>query len=945
MKVNILGPVEVWADDRPVPLPRRQQRLIVGVLALECNRWVPVQRLIDLVWGADPPAAVRGILQSRISQLRAALAGSDQRQPIIAASGVYQLRVEASEVDAHQFTALLEQARSAQTIQQRRTALRGALDLWRGPVMAGLPTPANSAGLGQSLESARLTATESLLEIELELGHHHQVADTAAQAAIEHPGRERLTGQAMLALHRSGRTAEALGVYTSAQRWLRDELGVDPGADLQRLHLELLRGNGDPVIGEAPAGPPPSGSQRFAPAVPKLLPATLVDFTGRQAYQDQIHTALTPVGDSTPVVALVGAGGIGKTTLVIHVAHGLRGVYVDGQLYADLGAFALEGPAHPLDVLRRFLQALGVDSLSIPASLTECADLYRNTLADRRVLVILDNATSDDQIAPLVPGEPTCAVLVTSRSRIGATVGATTVELDAFTAGEAAQLLTRMVGHRRVAQEPDAVTALCQLCDQLPLAVRIAGAKLAAKPHWPVTKLVGLLGDEGGRLAHLHHGRLGVAATLSLSYTSLPPPAQRLLRLIGYFGQNEVPIWAGAALADVAVPAAEQLLETLFDAQLIEVTEADSGGYPRYRCHDLIRLYANERALAEETSEELDHARSRGLGVWLFLVDEAHARLSGDRFTKASDTSVRYPLEEPVVAQVLADPLGWFTVHWSSIASLVAQPHDPTFRWELAFGSSRLFQACRLFGSWRQMLDSVLPDVAANGDRRGEAALRYQFGSLLIETVEYRAGLRELERSLALYRAVGDEHDWARVSVMMGAVEREIGHTAASAQRLHAAVEVFRAVGDASAEAWALSQLALLSLGDGDYHRADQLADQSVAAGIRSGDRLSWAQGLRTQARVRTGQGRFDEAMAALDQVAEFCRAIADTSGEATCLRELGVIYRGVGDVDRARSTLEHALQLVHQPVPTFAENQIRKVLETLPAQPDQQPITLAIDR
>jgi transcriptional regulator with XRE-family HTH domain len=418
-------------------------------------------------------------------------------------------------------------------------------------------------------------------------------------------------------------------------------------------------------------------------AAPSLLPLAVPDFTGREAEVAHVHGLLTAGGDQGPdaivISAVAGKPGIGKTTLAVQVAHRLRtaGSFPGGQLYVNLQG-AQTQPKNPGDVLARFLRALGMDGTSIPDDLEERAEHYRTLLADRQMLVVLDNAANEAQVRPLLPGSPTCGVLVTSRRRLSGLEGARLLDLDVLPTAAAAELLARVAGPDRVAAEPAAAAAIVSSCGRLPLAIRIAGARLAARPGWSLVRLAERLADEHRRLDELAAGDLEVRASIALSYRALPGLERRVFRRLGLLEAPDFTAWVPAALLDLPPAQGEELLDRLADAQLLEIAGEDAAGQLRYRFHDLLRVYARERALADEQPADRTAALARALGGWLALAETIDRRLPSPSFGVAHGATVRWPSPRTKVgaengAPLAADPLAWFEAERVALVTAVDQ--------------------------------------------------------------------------------------------------------------------------------------------------------------------------------------------------------------------------------------------------------------------------------
>lgn len=945
MDVRVLGPVEAWKDGRKLHLPRRQQRLILGVLSIEANRPISADRLIGVLWGYQPPDRARAVLHTRVSELRAAIGNlipTTEQPQLITGSGSYTLQMNPDAVDANRFRNLSRSWREAPSREAARRMLREAVGLWRGPLFGGHPSDGTYDSLARGWESMRLTAHEDLFSLELKLDNHQDVVDEVVELSKAHPERERLMGQAMLALHRAGRTSQSLREYDQWRRWLRDELGADPGPEVTKLYLDILSSNpsllvpgeSKPAVFEAEPADDLPEPQRFTTATPRLLPPDIADFTGRSDHLTWISSRLGErAAKAAVIVAIVGRGGIGKTALAVHVGHRERQAFPDGQLFMDLGGHAGDDAIRPFEVLGRFLRSLGVDGSAIPKSLEERSELYRDLLSERRVLVVLDNAASDEQVLPVIPGGSTCAVILTSRQRLGATIGAQTIGLEVFEPEQAVALLERMLGAARVSAEPEAVAELCDQCGHLPLAIRIVGAKLANKPHWSISKLVGLLANERNRLAYFAHGHLDVGATISFSYSGLTPAARRLLCLLGDLNLADTPVWLAAALLDIATADAEELLEQLFDAQLADVSGQDVGGSPRYRCHDLVRLFARDRALAEEPPAELQAARGRAYGAWLYVADVCYRAIYGGPYQNIQGTTKRWPVEDHVLSTIAADPLRWFDIEWRSIAVMVALAgvhKDHEFSWELACTTSPMFQMRRQFDAWHDILRTALSTTQRVGDVRGEAALRYRLGWVLTDLTELEQARQEFYTSADLFEQAGDRHGRATVGAYLGMIERLLGDDDRALQLYQQAQGVLHDVSDHGGEAFTLRAIGQIHTQRKSYSEADTHLARALAIYRACGARQGEAQVSFWQSMLRLDEGRHEEALSGFEAALAICRAVGDRPGEAQCLRGLGLIQQRQGNIDRARATLSEALLLVRQPRSTSLEVHIRAALDQL---------------
>jgi len=617
VEFRILGFLEISGDRGPLELGAPRQQIVLATLLLSANRVVSIDRLIDAIYGDRRPQTARSQAQISISALRRTLTANGGGSLIGTHPQGYILTVGSGQLDSQRFTELVAAARADRDTGHPGQAVanyREALRLWQGPALTGIDSPFVRLAASH-LDEQRISSNEDRIKLELEMGRHRELVGELTELAEEFPLRERLRGQLMLALYRCGRRADALQVYRDGRRVLIDELGMEPDKRLQRLEQAIL--TSDPVLDRI-GGPPRSQPARHL--VPRLLPADTADFTGRE---EQVEKArrhlLATAGDQTrmavPIVALGGQGGVGKTSIAVHAAHGLASHFPDGQLFADLhgNSRALT----PMEVLGRFLRAFGLPGSQIPDALEERAEVYRGLLSGRKVLVLLDDAASEAQVAPLLPGGATAAVLITSRRRLAGLAGAALVDVGVFDASGSVELFTRIAGLRRVTLEPRATAQITEMCGHLPLALRIVGARLSARPHWSIQQMADRLSDETRRLDELRYGDMVLRASIALSYEGVSRRARRLLRRLAILDAPLISGWAAAALLDEPFSSAQDLLDELVGAHLIEIAD------DRYFFRDLIRLFARERLAAEESAASRKAVNSvgcRGLSSPLYWV-------------------------------------------------------------------------------------------------------------------------------------------------------------------------------------------------------------------------------------------------------------------------------------------------------------------------------------
>lgn len=621
LRFSVLGPVRAWRGADSLPTGSPQQRALLAALLLREGRTATAGELIDALWGEEPPSQALAAVRTYASRLRKVL----DPDVLVSESGGYAIRsLGDGALDlavAQELATDAEKAKNSGDLCHARSLLNKTLNLWDGEPLASVPGPYAETQRAR-LEEWRLQLLESRLDMDLEQGCHAEAVSELTALTAAHPLRERFRELLMLALYRSGRQAEALAVYADTRRLLADELGVDPRPGLKELQQRILQA--DPNLAEPSA---PVAEPAAAPVRPAQLPATVSDFTGRAAFVSELGDVLASAeGRVMAVSALAGIGGVGKTTLAVHVAHQARGAFPDGQLYVDLQGAGARA-AEPETVLGAFLRALGAADSSIPDSLEERAALFRSMLDGRRVLVLLDNARDAAQVRPLLPGTEGCAALITSRMRMVDLVGAHLVDLDVMSPEEALQLFTKIVGAERVAAERESALDVVAACGFLPLAIRIAASRLAARRTWTVSVLAAKLADERRRLDELQAGDLAVKATFELGYGSWSRPrpapsacwASRTARTSRWRQRRRYWTSPSRPPRTCSNPSSTPLLE--------------SAAPGRYRYHDLVRLYA--RACAERDEQppsERAAAMSRLLDFYLATAAGVYAiERPGDR--------------------------------------------------------------------------------------------------------------------------------------------------------------------------------------------------------------------------------------------------------------------------------------------------------------------------
>ncbi|MEV6169313.1 BTAD domain-containing putative transcriptional regulator [Streptomyces sp. NPDC051954] len=862
LRFSVLGPVRAWRGGEPLTTGSPQQRALLAALLLRDGRTATAAELIDAVWGEESPSQALAALRTYASRLRKVL----NPEVLVSESGGYAIRgLPEGSLDlavAQDLATEAEKARSAGDLCHARDVLGRALALWDGEVLAGVPGPYAEAQRVR-LEEWRLQLLESRLDMDLEQGCHAEAVSELTALTAEHPLRERLRELLMLALYRSGRQAEALAVYADTRRLLAEELGVDPRPGLRELQQRILQA--DPGLAEpsAPAAEPP-----VVPVRPAQLPATVPDFTGRVSFVSELSEVLASAeGRVMAVSALAGIGGVGKTTLAVHVAHQARASFPDGQLYVDLQGAGARA-AEPETVLGSFLRALGTADSAIPDSLEERSALYRSVLDGRRVLVLLDNAHDAAQVRPLLPGTEGCAALVTSRVRMVDLAGAHLVDLDVMSPEEALSLFTKIVGEERVASEREAALDVVAACGFLPLAIRIAASRLAARRTWTVSVLAAKLADERRRLDELQAGDLAVKATFELGYGALEPAQARAFRLLGLPDGPDISLAAAAAVLDLPVEEAEDLLESLVDTSLLE-----SAAPGRYRYHDLVRLYARACAERDERpSSERGAALSRLLDFYLATAAGVYAiERPGDRLVDHLEVTNHPGLgfDDRHEAQ------DWL---YSEAHALLAFTRQCT-------GDAVLRRAVDLLWAAKDLAESganskQYEDVACTLKGAADRAEDPQALSRALTTLtnvhlvagRFSEADEEARRAMELAHIVDDLAPKCWAANDRGIIALYQNRYADGEAYLRQAIDSFRQDENLAGEASALCNLSRIHLALGRVGSAVELAQQGITIYDRLGHTLRGANGRYALGMALTGQGGLTAAVDRLTEALEVFR-------------------------------------------------------------------------
>jgi DNA-binding SARP family transcriptional activator/Flp pilus assembly protein TadD len=969
-RIAVLGPVRAWIGDRELTPGPPAQRAVLALLAMALPRPVSREELVDALWGDSAPLSAANVVQTHVKHLRRILEPDRRvRGPsrwLVTVGAGYALRIPVDSVDIGRFRRLASAAAGALRAGAPAEAtdlLGAALDLWSGAPLADVPTLAEYPVV-RSLAAEWRTALIRYADTLADLGRTGTALPLLVDAVETHPLDEELRARLVDAYRIAGQRAEAFAAYEVGRRALAAELGVSPGAALAAAHVALLPTQQTPAAGSASRAPATARNASRAPAtarnasrapataghraraVPAQLPADVVSFVGRAAELATLDR-LRGAGTAPTIAAICGTAGVGKTALAVHWAHRVRREFPDGQLYVDLRGYDLTRPVSPAQALAGFLEALGVPSTRIPLDPDDRATRFRTAVADLRILVVLDNAASVEQVRPLLPGSPSCRVLVTSRDSLAGLVarhGAVRVEVPLLPADDAIALLRLLVG-ARVDAEPGPAVALAEQCARLPLALRVAAELVSTRPDNDLAALVTELADRVRRLAALDAGgdaRSDMRVVFSWSLQHLPDPAGQLFRLLGRHPGPDVDSYAAAALAGTDLLGARRLLAALARAYLVEPVG------DRYTMHDLLRAFAAE--LTVDAPAGADTAMDRLYDFYLAascramdvlypadraqrpaapapatplppLSDAAAARswLDEERATLAAACGYAAAGERPDRAVRLAAILHRHLEGGHPIEALAIQRDallaadrcgDETAR---VRALTDLGVTYRLLGRYDEAADHLQQAARlaqAHGDLAGEARVRSNLGILDERRGRHTDAASQHRKALQLQRAVGDRYGEAAALTNLGTVYIPPPHQERAARYLRRAVLLFRELGDRAGTATALTNLADACIEMGHYPRAAEHLAEALALFRALGHRYGEAVALANLGAVQTHLGRFDLAATHLREALDAFREDGNRYGEASALNGLGAALHGMGRQEEASARHTEALTI-----------------------------------
>ncbi|MFC6023766.1 BTAD domain-containing putative transcriptional regulator [Plantactinospora solaniradicis] len=883
MDFLLLGPFEARFDGQKVPLGRRRERCLLALLLLEANRLVPTDRLIALLWDKEPPATARRTIHAHAARLRSALRPYPTAPRVVSKQVGYLVDVPPSSVDTHRFRALVERASNIGDAGDRAALYRDALNLWRGPLMADVASAALRERVGRPLDELRLRTLESLLGGELEQGRHREVLPDLADAVATHPENEQLTALYMLALHRSGRTIEAGKHYTRFRRHLVQASGIEPSRKLGDLHAAILRADpalllAHPAVATPAPGPPPRRSTTST----HTMPDPISDFVGRTkelAALDRLAERARP----GPALGTVhGVGGVGKTALVLHWAHTTAASFPDGAVYVDLYGHVAPGPISPEKGLRLVLRHLGLTDDRLPDDAEELAAVYHATVTGRRLL-ILDNVPAAAHVRAALPVDSNVTVIAVSREALpGLSVHdrARQIRLEPMPVDDAMHLLTAVSGVRPPNPSTGPLAELARLCDGIPLALRIIGCRLADDPRLEPEAIVAELAPEDKRLATLEidDEDRGMRGVFDSSYRRLDADLARLFRLLGALPVVAVNPFCAAAAAALPAPDARRLLHSLSRRQL-----AAPGADGDYRMHELVRLFARERAFAEESVEDLSAAVRRAADWYLDTAFHAYPLLSPRRAGRA-EPDLAHPPAQPLRFTSREAALVWFGAERDNLVTLIRDLGRRGWHRsaaELAGSLFAFYHQHRLWRDWVETYSCAQESARLWGDWYAESRILVGLGVAYKQLGRYEQAAEAYQQALDIAVAAGDVLSTGPILVNLGGLCNTVGRPQDARRHLQAALALPGYADDSRYSPVLWLNLTHLYFNQGEFEQAAECVRSGLAAAGASGDVHTTAYLNHWAGELSLRQRRFDLAAESAAAEIEIAQAAHDPLRQA----------------------------------------------------------------
>ena len=906
-------------DDRTLSLTSSRQRALLGTLALSAGRLVSVDALARYVWGEELPERIRGSLQTYVMRLRRQLG----EEVVVTEPDGYRLAVDPRAVDALRFLRLLDAAAEHGDPESERRMLAEAIELWGGAPLEGVGSPALTEDWAPLLTERYLFAAERRIDLDAGIVPDSELAAELTDLVAQHPLRESLWERLVRVLARSGRRAEALARYAKLRELLAEELGVEPGARLRGLHVELLSSDVEQEQQPAPV----------AVQVPRQLPFDVAAFTGRDAEIVQLDGFLAgQQGGFTSIAVIEGTAGVGKTSLAVHWSHRVRDRFPDGQLFLDLRGHSAGTPVTPDAALARILRSVGVLADGIPSTVEERSAMLRSRLAGARMLILLDNAHDANQVRPLLPGSGNL-VVVTSRNQLRGLVareGAKRLALRSFDKRDATALLAGSVGYARLQAEPEAVEELAELCGRLPLALALAGERASRFSDLSIAGIVDELRDQRVRLDALRDPQdagTDLRAAFSWSYNALRPAAARLFRLLSLHPGVDISLPAAAVLGDTTVREARELLDQLASAHLLNQPRAD-----RYQFHDLLRVYAVERVELEHAEPEREASLRRLLDWYLRTVAEANNWVRPDLLT-----------EDVVVPESGGPEMSfsdhdatttWYVAERANLVALVsaAERHGwATHAWSLAWLLRGLFAERHDQDEWVGTAAAAVRATRSAGDLLGLQYAANNLGSAHLRGWRSDEALAALEEARKVsVETGGSVVTVAILSNLAGSYYLGKEYEKAYQHGLEAA-HTARATGQTPYIPHALLNVCASCIGMGKFDEAVEHGLAAYDAFHEQGDRYHSALALDNLGEALTGSGRYAEAQEKFEYAMALLGELGADHATIDVLINMGRLKAGLSQYVEAATHWAEALD-VSQRLGDPRTADIRALLATLPA-------------
>lgn len=930
LTIGLLGPLQVSVCGEPVRATSSSLRTLLVVIALEAGSPVPVDRLVAALWDGDLPEHPRRTVQTHLTRLRQLLGA----EYFSTGSGGYELRVTEDNVDALRFLRLLKTAGDAAHPSLERADLNAALGLWRGYPFDDLSSQW-AVRTREGLVERYLAAVERLADLDIAEGRYGEMIPRLQELARLHPLRESLWVRLLTALNLGGRQAEALAHFERVRRHLADELGTDPGPELQLVYADLLAGSSPRTADEVDR----RVASQPARVVPAQLPADIPGFTGRADHLERLDTVLPEIdgvaaAERSAVVTMVaigGAAGVGKTALAVHWAHRVADRFPEGQLYLNLHGYGPGAPLEPLRALAVQLLGLGVEPARIPADTETAAGLYRSLLVGQRILVVLDNVRDAEQIRALLPGSPTCVVLITSRDRlIGmvATHGVHQLTMDMLSPKESIDLLSWVLGRGRVAAESEAAAGLAQVCGFLPLALRIAAANLTHRPEQLIADYVAGLraSDPLDDLAVDGDPQAAVRLAFDASYRQLPAEVRSLFRLLGIAPGTQISAAAAAALIGRDLRQTERMLRVLVAAHLLEPC-----GPHRFQFHDLLRMYARRQAKAEDGQLACDAAVERLLDWYLKVTGAAASQLH--------PTMLRLPTRQPDAPSPAeefdqpADALAWLDIERPNLVAAVrhAAAHGPRpITWLLAVALRSYFWRRRHTIDWLTVAEAGLTAAKDAGDLHAQAAGELSLAAVHNAVNNYPEAIEHYTRALGFARQVGWIEAEASCLGNLGMVFWWLGDLSRAAAHHSEALRLDRENGLSAAEAANLINLGLVERDRGRLREAAGHCESALALYRKLGSQGGEELALGNLGEVERDLGLLDRALEHLSEAQVLQRKTGNLAAMADSTQTIAAVYADTGyqaqALERAEAAVALAVEIGDRSVEAGARNTLASV-------------------